>query len=108
MGKLKINHYVVGPVQTNCYFAINEETKELIIIDPGDAAKQLSERIRKEGQVSRASLPREIISQVSRISQASQISQASRAKILVTILRFQHQRVLPMIQRKLRMIPKQR
>lgn len=38
MGKLKINHYVVGPVQTNCYFAINEETKELIIIDPGDAA----------------------------------------------------------------------
>ena len=49
MGKLKINHYVVGPVQTNCYFAINEETKELIIIDPGDAAKQLAERIRKEG-----------------------------------------------------------
>ena len=40
MGKLKINHYVVGPVQTNCYFAINDETKELIIVDPGDAAKQ--------------------------------------------------------------------
>ena len=35
MAKLKINHYVVGPVQTNCYFAINDETKELIIIDPG-------------------------------------------------------------------------
>ena len=34
MAKLKINHYVVGPVQTNCYFAINDETKELIIIDP--------------------------------------------------------------------------
>ena len=49
MGKLKIKHYVVGPVQTNCYFAINEDTKELIIIDPGDAAKQLAERIRKEG-----------------------------------------------------------
>ena len=49
MGKLKINHYVVGPVQTNCYFAINEDIKELIIIDPGDAAKQLAERIRKEG-----------------------------------------------------------
>ena len=30
MSKLKINHYVVGPVQTNCYFAINEETKELL------------------------------------------------------------------------------
>ena len=42
MAKLKINHYVVGPVQTNCYFAINDETKELIIIDPGYSPKQLA------------------------------------------------------------------
>ena len=48
MSKLKINHYVVGPVQTNCYFAINDETKELLIIDPGYSAKQLAERIRQE------------------------------------------------------------
>ena len=41
MSKLKINHYVVGPVQTNCYFAINEETHELLVIDPGANAKQL-------------------------------------------------------------------
>ena len=46
MAKLKINHYVVGPVQTNCYFAINDETKELIIIDPGYSPKQLAERVR--------------------------------------------------------------
>ena len=48
MSKLKINHYVVGPVQTNCYFAINEETNELLVIDPGASAKQLAERIRQE------------------------------------------------------------
>ena len=48
MSKLKINHYVVGPVQTNCYFAINEETHELLVIDPGASAKQLAERIRQE------------------------------------------------------------
>ena len=28
MSKLKVNQYVVGPVQTNCYFAMNDEKKE--------------------------------------------------------------------------------
>lgn len=49
MGKLKMNQYVVGPVQTNCYFAINEDTKELLVIDPGESPKQLAEKIRQEG-----------------------------------------------------------
>lgn len=49
MGKLKINQYVVGPVQTNCYFAINEDTKELLVIDPGASPKKLAEKIREEG-----------------------------------------------------------
>ena len=49
MSKLKVNQYVVGPVQTNCYFAINDETKELVVIDPGASPKQLAERIRQEG-----------------------------------------------------------
>lgn len=49
MGVLKVNQYVVGPVQTNCYFAVNEDTKESFIVDPGDSAKELAERIRKEG-----------------------------------------------------------
>ena len=49
MGKLKVNQYVVGPVQTNCYFAINDELKELLIIDPGASARQLAERVRAEG-----------------------------------------------------------
>ena len=48
MGKLKVNQYVVGPVQTNCYFAINDELKELLIIDPGASARQLAERVRAD------------------------------------------------------------
>ena len=48
MNKMKINHYVVGQVQTNCYVVINDETKECFIIDPGASAKQLADRIRKE------------------------------------------------------------
>jgi glyoxylase-like metal-dependent hydrolase (beta-lactamase superfamily II) len=49
MSKIKINHYVVGPVQTNCYFVINDETKEALIIDPGANAAQLVERAKSEG-----------------------------------------------------------
>lgn len=45
---MKINHYVVGPVQTNCYVVINEENKECFIIDPGASAKQLAGFIRKD------------------------------------------------------------
>ena len=49
MAKMKINHYVVGQVQTNCYVVLNEENKECFIVDPGASAKQLAERIRKDG-----------------------------------------------------------
>ena len=48
MSKMKINHYVVGQVQTNCYVVINQENKECFIIDPGASAKQLAERIKKD------------------------------------------------------------
>ena len=42
---MKINQYVVGEVQTNCYIIINEETKECLIVDPGASANQLASRI---------------------------------------------------------------
>lgn len=45
---MKINHYVVGQVQTNCYVVINEENKECFFVDPGASAKALAERIRKD------------------------------------------------------------
>jgi glyoxylase-like metal-dependent hydrolase (beta-lactamase superfamily II) len=45
MGKLRIEQYVVGQVQTNCYFAVNEETKEVLIIDPGANPEALKKRL---------------------------------------------------------------
>ncbi len=47
----RIENYVVGPVGTNCYFMINEETKEVLVIDPGASAKALYERIKESGYV---------------------------------------------------------
>lgn len=48
MSKMKINHYVVGMVQTNCYIVINDETKECFVIDPGASGKQLAEKMRQD------------------------------------------------------------
>ena len=45
MVNMKIDHFVVGPVQTNCYFVTNIKTKEMIIIDPGACAKQLAKKV---------------------------------------------------------------
>lgn len=49
MTPLRIEQYVVGSVSTNCYFAINDETKEVVIIDPGAAAKQLAAKVTEGG-----------------------------------------------------------
>ena len=48
MAPLKVEQYVVGPVQTNCYFAVNDETKEMILIDPGANADRLIQVIEEE------------------------------------------------------------
>ena len=31
---MKVGKFVLGPVATNCYIGINEETKECFIVDP--------------------------------------------------------------------------
>lgn len=45
MIQMQVEHLTVGPVQTNCYLAINKETKETIIIDPGDDADRIGMRL---------------------------------------------------------------
>ena len=45
----EIKSYVVGPVQTNCYFMINKNTKEALVIDPGDEPKRLSQKLKDGG-----------------------------------------------------------
>lgn len=56
MSKLRIETYVVGPVQTNCFFVINDETKEMVIIDPGASANQLAKKIEDAGYAPKAIL----------------------------------------------------
>lgn len=49
MTAMKIQMYVVSVCATNCYFAINDDTKEVLIIDPGASAKQLAEKVKEHG-----------------------------------------------------------
>lgn len=56
MADLKLEQYVVGPVQTNCFFVINEESKEMIIIDPGASAQKLVQKIEDAGYQPKAIL----------------------------------------------------
>lgn len=46
MKNMKINQLVVGMCQTNCYIAYHKDTKEAIIIDPGDQANDIIMRCR--------------------------------------------------------------
>ncbi len=48
MAPLRVEQYVVGSVQTNCYFAINDDTKEMLIVDPGASAAKLAEIMEEE------------------------------------------------------------
>lgn len=45
---LNITTLVVGAVSTNCYIVNDTETREAVIIDPGDNAKQILERVRAD------------------------------------------------------------
>lgn len=46
MAGLRAEQYVVGPVMTNCYLAINEDTNEMFVVDPGDEAMLLIDKIK--------------------------------------------------------------
>ena len=38
---MEIKRLIVGMVQTNCYIAVHPETKEAVIVDPGDEAARM-------------------------------------------------------------------
>lgn len=46
--RLRIQQFVVSMAATNCYLAINTQTKETLIIDPGASAERLYEEMRKQ------------------------------------------------------------
>lgn len=51
MGKIKIEHRVIGAVATNVYLVINTETQEAFLVDPADRADYIC-RWAKEAGVS--------------------------------------------------------
>ena len=44
-----LDYTVVGPLQVNCYLLGDEATHEAVIIDPGDAPRQVLARLNKHG-----------------------------------------------------------
>ena len=43
---MEIEKLVVGELQTNCYLVWDKETREGIIVDPGDDAEYILNRIK--------------------------------------------------------------
>lgn len=48
MGKFVCDFRVVGPVQTNCYFYYDENTREGIVVDPGDEPEKIRGYVEKK------------------------------------------------------------
>ncbi len=46
---LAVRTLVVGPLQTNCYLASSEETREAIVVDPGSDAQRILRAIEEGG-----------------------------------------------------------
>lgn len=45
MKKLQLKSLVLGPVSTNCYLAMNKETRALLIVDPADAPERIVQAV---------------------------------------------------------------
>ena len=56
MGNIRVDQYVVGMVQTNCYVVANATTRECFVIDPGASGMKLAEKIRESGYIPKAIL----------------------------------------------------
>ena len=48
MGKSEVERVLCGSVGTNCYFLINTQTQETVIIDPADDAPMLSAKLKEK------------------------------------------------------------
>ena len=47
---MEIKRLIVGMVQTNCYIAVHPETKEAVIVDPGDEAARIEDALAQTGR----------------------------------------------------------
>lgn len=49
MTDLRIEEYNVGEIGTNCYFIVNADTDEMLVVDPGGNGQDLIRRIKERG-----------------------------------------------------------
>ena len=49
MAEIQIQSLVLGMVGTNVFFVMNEETKEMILIDPADSAGRIEQKVSEMG-----------------------------------------------------------
>lgn len=53
---MKVERFVIGMIQTNCYLVSNTDTKECVIIDPAVYSAEMTSHIQKEGLLVQAIL----------------------------------------------------
>lgn len=46
---MELKQLIVGPVATNCYIMMNPDTKETILVDPGDAPVKIKQKLDEMG-----------------------------------------------------------
>ena len=51
---MKIEKFVLGSMSTNCYLLINEETKELVVVDPATCPDYLVSHVKSNGYIPKA------------------------------------------------------
>ena len=49
MAKIMVRSLVLGMVATNCYFVMNQETEEMLLIDPADDLEAIDQQVLKMG-----------------------------------------------------------
>lgn len=58
MPKVQMERLTVGDIDENCYLAVNSETNELLVIDPGAEAERILRRHRRTQAPGGAADPR--------------------------------------------------
>ena len=46
---MKVERFVTGIISTNCYLAINEDTRQAVVVDPAACPSYLLSHIKSEG-----------------------------------------------------------
>lgn len=54
MAKVKVDYKTLGMISTNCYFIVNEDTKETVIVDPADNSNAIIRYVSEKGYIPKA------------------------------------------------------